>query len=93
MFDIRNIKVQPLCQMMIGNLLVTTTDCLIEVVALDDRGQVKPDSFGSFTALSCDDAQERVTFAHTMFNSFKDDNRQLAAQEAFRSLVGGYDIR
>ena len=92
MFDIRRIRNTHKCPM-IGNLQVEVIGATIELVALDEQGHVKPNSYGMFQAASETDALRRVELAWTMFHSFKCEDRPLAAQEAFRALIGGYSVR
>lgn len=92
MINLREIKVGPKCPQL-GNLSVSITGSLIEIVALDEQGNVKPDSYGSFQADNVIDAQQRVKLAWELFQSFKaEGDRQLGAQEAFRAFVGGYRV-
>jgi len=93
MFDISKIRVSPRCPRL-GNLSISIDGSLIEIVALDEQGNIKPDSYGSFQAASEADAIRRVELAWSMFQSFKAEGQhQVGAQEAFRALVGGYDLR
>jgi hypothetical protein len=90
--NIRQINTGFKCPL-IGCLKITIDGSLIEVVAIDNKGNVKPDSYGSFQAKSFEEAKSRVQFAFIMYQSHVGHDPQLAAQEAFRSLVGGYDVR
>ncbi len=78
---------------LLGNVEITQTHYTIEMVAVDKNGYPKPDSYAKVECSSTWVAERRVQTAGVLFHSFKDSDRQLAAEEMFRALRGGYDNR
>lgn len=81
------------CEVMIGNLRVNTAGSQIEIVALDENRNVKPNSYGCFRAANPVQAQQRVYAARDLFNAMKKTDRRRAADVAFLALGGNYDPR